>query len=282
MTVKAILLDIDGTLTNSKKEITPATLDALKKAQDAGTVLVLASGRPERGLYRFAEQLEMNSHHGILICYNGARVTDCETGRVYTNIAMSVEEGRAVLEHMKKFKVHPVITYGEHMVVNNVYDGMIRSGGRVFNVLEYEARSNGYLLMEQRDLAAFADFEINKILTAGDTDYLQAHYEEMREPFKDTLSCMFTSPFYYEFTAKGIDKAKALQDTLKIIGCDREEVIAFGDAQNDRSMLEYAGIGIAMGNADDEIKSIADEITLSNEEDGIAHSLYRYMPELFR
>ena len=98
------------------------------------------------------------------------------------------------------------------------------------------------------------------------------------EPFKDSLSCMFTAPFYFEFTAKGIDKAKALDTVLTPMGYKREEIIAFGDGHNDISIIKYAGIGIAMDNAVDVLKKVADEITFSNDEDGIAHILNKCLP----
>ena len=139
---------------------------------------------------------------------------------------------------------------------------------------------NNYRLMECEDLAKFTNFPVNKILTAADSDYLQAHWQEMREPFKDTLSCMFTSNFYYEYTSLGIDKGAALREAMAKIGIKPEECIAFGDAENDIPMLEFAGIGVAMGNARDAVKAMADEVTLSNEEDGIAHSLYRHIEGL--
>jgi hypothetical protein len=81
---------------------------------------------------------------------------------------------------------------------------------------------------------------------------------------------VFTSDFYYEFTAMGVDKAKALQTVLEKKGFTREELIAFGDAENDATMLKLAGIGVAMGNATEELKQIADRVTLSLDEDGIA------------
>jgi len=91
---------------------------------------------------------------------------------------------------------------------------------------------------------------------------------------------MFTSPFYFEYTAKGIDKAKALDTVLKPMGYTKDDMIAFGDGHNDASMIKYVGTGVAMGNAVQALKDIADEITLSNDEDGIAVSLYNHMPEL--
>lgn len=279
--IKVIIMDVDGTLTNAKKVITPKTKEALLKAQDAGVILILASGRPTSGLLDIAKELDMENHHGLLVAFNGSKVIDCQTMEELFNETMTVEEGQAVLEHMKKFdRVRPMIDKGEYMYVNNVYDNMITFQGKPFDVIQYESRGGKFKLCEVDDLAAFANYPLNKILTTSDPEYLQEHYQEMMEPFKDTLSCMFTGPFYFEFTAKGIDKAKALDTVLKPLGYSQEEMIAFGDGHNDASMVNYAGIGVAMENAVQDLKDMADYITLSNEEDGIAHAIYKYLPEL--
>ncbi len=279
--IRAILMDIDGTLTNNEKKIPPKTKEVLLKAQENGVLLILASGRPTSGLMGFAKELKMDEHNGLLVCFNGSRVVNAQTGEVLFNQPMTVEEGKAVLEHMKKFdRVRPMIDKGEYMYVTDVFDCWIDFRGKPFNVTQYESRGGNYKLCEVDDLAEFADYEINKILTFSDPSYLQEHYQEMMEPFKDTLSCMFTGPFYFEFTAKGIDKAKALDSVLPAMGYAKDELIAFGDGQNDQSMLEYCGIGVAMENAVDSLKAIADEITTSNNEEGIAVSLLKHMPEL--
>lgn len=281
MSIKVIIMDVDGTLTNSQKVVTPQTKEALIKAEENGAILILASGRPTSGLMDLARELKMDQYHGLLVSYNGSKVVDCETMETLFNQALSVEEGKAVLEHMKKFdRVRPMIDRDGYMFVNNVYDNMIQWKGKQFDVIQYESRGGKFKLCEIDDLAAFVDFPLNKILTTSDPEYLQAHYQEMMEPFKDTLSCMFTGDFYFEFTAQGIDKAKALDTVLIPMGYKREEMIAFGDGHNDASMVKYAGIGVAMENAVQDLKNIADEITLSNEEDGIAVSLYKHMPEL--
>lgn len=276
MGIRVIAMDMDGTLLNSKKQITPKTKEMLLKAQKAGIILILASGRPTPALMDFARELCMDENHGLLVSYNGSQVADCQSGSVLFNQAMSVKESRAVLEHLKKFdRVRPMIDRGEYMYVNNVYDNMIHLDGKEINIIERESRGGNFLLCEKRDLAAFVDFPVNKILTAADPEYLQEHYREMIAPFQDTLNGMFTARFYYEFTAKGIDKAKALDAVLPTLGIRREELVAFGDAQNDASMIRYAGLGIAMENAVPELKAIADEITGSCDDDGIAYALER-------
>ena len=270
MAIKVIIMDVDGTLTNSKKQITPKTKEMLIAAQNKGIKLVLASGRPVSGLIGLAKELEMEKHHGLLVSFNGSKVVDCQTKEVLFNQTMRIEDAREVLEHMKNFKVYPMIDKGNYLFVNDVYKGMITYQNEKIDIIQYEARGGNFKLCEIEDLSSFVDFPLNKILTAGDPEYLNEHYQDMMEPFKERLNCMFTAPFYFEFTAKGIDKAKALDSVLKPMGFQQEEMVAFGDGDNDATMLSYAGIGVAMDNAQDSLKKIADKITLSNEDDGIA------------
>lgn len=281
MSIKVIIMDVDGTLTNSKKLIPEETKESLIKAQENGVILILASGRPTSGLMDFAKELKMEHHHGLLVSFNGSMVVDCETNKILFNETMTVEDGQAVLEHLKNFDVKPMINKDSYMYVNDVFDNEIEINGEPFNIIQYESRGGKFKLCEKDDLASFADYPLNKILIAGDPEYLKANYKLIMEPFKDKLSCMFTASFYFEFTAKGIDKAKALDTVLSSMGYNKEDMIAFGDGQNDASMIKYAGIGVAMDNAVEELKAIADEVTLSNEENGIAVSLRKHMPEVF-
>ncbi|MBO1307868.1 HAD family phosphatase [Enterococcus sp. 669A] len=273
MTIKAIVLDIDGTLLNDQKEITPATKAMLIRAQEEGIKLILASGRPTASMLNFAEELEMKKHHGLLVSYNGAKVIDCQTSDELFNQSMTLEEGKAVLEHMKKFDVKVMIDKDDYMYVNDVYNCDITYKGSKINIIEYESRGGNYKLCEIIDLAAFLDSSISKILTAGEPEYLAEHHQEMMAPFKDSLNCVFTADFYFEFTAQGIDKAKALDTVLKPLGIAAEDVAAFGDGHNDITLIRYAGKGVAMDNAVPELKAAADHVTLSHNEDGIAHML---------
>ncbi|NWO00569.1 Cof-type HAD-IIB family hydrolase [Tetragenococcus halophilus] len=277
MTIKAIAMDMDGTLLNEGKTISSKTKAALLEAQRQGIKVILASGRPTPGLFKYAEELAMEEYDGIGLSFNGAHVLDYQTNEVLFEQPLPLETSKAILEHLKSFDVKPMICHQNYMYVNDVFDNQIHFANEEINIIEYEARAGGYKLCEINDLAGFCDFPLHKVLVAADPDYLKKHYQEMMRPFEGQVSALFSAPFYFEFTDLGITKAKAIAAVLPKLNVKKEELMAFGDGQNDQAMIEYAGIGVAMDNATTELKQVADKITLSNNEDGIAHALEKYL-----
>lgn len=275
MPIKAIAMDIDGTLTNDEKVITPRTRERLLEAQENGIKLLLASGRPAQGLKSLARQLELDTHDGLLVCFNGACVIDAQTDEVLYDQPMPADDLCRLIEHLHFFDVIPWITQGEFLYTEDVFKCMIElRDGTKKNIVKYERDMCEMRIREVADLREVArTIPVDKLLTAGDPVYLEAHYEEMYAPFKDTLNGMFTADWYFEYTAPGIDKAHALEGALPKIGIEAADVVAFGDGQNDRSMLDWAGMGVAMANAVDETKAVSQMVTLSNNEDGIAVAL---------
>ncbi len=272
--MKILCLDIDGTLFNSQKKISEKTKEGLINFQKQGNRIILASGRPTQGIMHIAYELEMEAYHGLLISYNGSQVYDLTTKEVVFNQAISIEDSKKVIHHCKQFdQLHIMVDYEDSFYVEDVYDCMIQKDGKPFNIIQYEAREGHMLLKEVWDLEDFVYFPTNKILTTADPSYLQKHYQEISKPFKENLNSMFTADFYYEFTAKGIDKAKALSFIQEKYDLDSKDMIAFGDGQNDQTMLQFAGIGIAMENAVESLKEVADLITKSCDDDGIIYAL---------
>lgn len=275
MNVKAIVLDIDGTLLNDEKKLTEKTKEALINAQQQGIKVVLASGRPTPGMLKYVEELQMDRYNGLLVSYNGAHVYDVTAEKELFSQPLSVNTSQHILEHLKQFDVLPMIAKDEYMYVNNVFNGMLDLGEPmgIFNIIEYESRGGNFQLCEKEDLAAFVDFPLHKILVAAQPEYLNENWKKIIAPFEAKVSGVFSAPMYFEFTDKGIDKANALDKTLTPLGIERENIISFGDGHNDLSLIEYAGMGVAMGNAVDELKNSADKITLTNNEDGIVKAL---------
>ena len=275
--IKAITLDIDGTLTNDDKEISPRTKAALLAAQMNGVRLILATGRPAKGTERYVQELAMDQHHGLVVAFSGSQVIDCQTQQVIYNRAMTVIQSKAILNHAKSFEVMPMVALGDYLYVNDVYHNLLHLPTEDRNIIEYEARNDRLQLCEQPDLAAFVSEPINKILLAGQPEYLRANSAAIAAPFAHDLNAMFTADFYFEFTNLGVDKGTALAHLLPKIGLTASELIAFGDDENDLAMLNFAGIGVAMANAKEKIRLAADEVTLTNNNDGIVASLAKYL-----
>lgn len=276
--IQAILLDLDGTLLNDQKMISPKTKETLLSLQANGVKVVLASGRPKRGIEPFAKELKLAQYGGLIVSSNGACVTDATTGETLFEQAIDRDVARAILDHLTGFDVIPMLNDETYMYVNDVFSGMLELNGEPFNIIEYESRGGRFQLREEPRLADAIAFPVYKILVAGQPDYLQANADAMSQPFNQQVTGMFTANMYYEFTDYGIDKARALDHVFQQVGIARDQTIAFGDGHNDRSMLEYAGISVAMDNAVDAIKAIATDVTRSNNEEGIAHHLARYLP----
>ena len=263
--VRFIAMDMDGTLLNSNKEIDEKTRDQLIRIQKQGVKLALASGRPTKGLEKFARELRLDEFGGYLISNNGGKVHRADDQSVIYEHPLTIDETRRVLEHLRQFEVIPMVESGEYMLVNNVFDNQVTSSDKTFNVIDYEAHSNGFLLKESRDIASDLENAPIKILTAGSEDYLKKKWKAMQEPFVNELDSMFTSPFYFEFTAKNTNKGSA----LAALPFKKEEIVVIGDAQNDLPMFEKAGIRLAMGNAAKELKEQADEVIGDNDHEGI-------------
>lgn len=279
MTIKAIVLDIDGTLLTDEKKISSATKQALIEAQKNGIKVILASGRPTSGMLPFVKELALDDYHGLVVSYNGAHVLDLTTNKELFSQPLPIDTSKRILEHLKQFDVLPMIAKEDYMYVNDVYNGLLNldPAKEPFNIIEYEARGGHFSLCEKKDLAAFVDFPLHKILVAGDPNYLSDNWKKIIAPFKNEVSGMFSAPVYFEFTDRGIDKANALDQVLGEQGITADQIISFGDGHNDLSIIQYAGTGVAMGNAVAELKEAADHITLSNNDEGIAVALKKFL-----
>lgn len=203
MEVKAIALDIDGTLTDDSKRITPRTKEALLEAERKGVGLILASGRPAHGLRRIARELELESHGGMLLAYNGAQVRDAATGELLFDQPMSEGDARAVLAHMRNFDVIPMLVDGDRLYVEDAYRCEILHKGVAKNIIKYERDMCDLRVHEVRDIVGWCRLPQDKVLVAGTDTYLAEHHAEMAAPFSDHLCCTFTADFYFPVHGAG-------------------------------------------------------------------------------
>ena len=138
-------------------------------------------------------------------------------------------------------------------------------------------RINGLGQKRVENLREYLTYEVPKFLMLGDGDYLAVIEPKVYARLHDRMDVYRSEPFFLEILPKNINKASALEELLSFVGAERDELMAFGDGYNDISMLEFAGMGVAMGNAHSEVKEHADIIAPGNDEDGIADILERYV-----
>ena len=261
-----IALDLDGTLTNSEKNITPRTFDALMKAQREGVRLVLASGRPTFGIAALANQLQLADYGGYVLSYNGGRIIDwCEKTVIFSQVVD--QKLVPILYDFAEKAQLPIVTYLPEAILASKNEG---------EYLAEEARINGMPVVVAQNFVEEA-MQIaggsTKFLIPGEPELLIQLESAMKAALSEQMEVFRSAPFFLELPPKGIDKAQSLQRLLTHLGLERESLMAFGDGFNDLSMIQFAGQGVAMANAVEEVKSIADFVTTSNEEDGIAHAL---------
>lgn len=265
MKPKLIALDIDGTLTDDHKEITPRTLDVLMGLQGEGARLVLASARPSPGLFRMRDRLSMRDHGGILMSYNGGRIVDAKTNRILFETHMEIRQAREILSFLKTLPVTVILDDGVQFYVEDL------NGYKV----AYEAANNDMICTQVKDLARFLSFAPVKILMSVLPEKIGAVQERIRSQVPDAFNVMRTAPFYLEILPKSIHKGNGLRSVCEALQIDIGSTVAFGDSENDIPMLTAAGIGVAMGNAEQAVKESADLVTASNNDDGIADALQR-------
>lgn len=268
MKKKVLILDIDGTLTNSKKEITPKTLEAMIKVQEMGHTIMIATGRPTHGVKEVADTLQLDRFGGYVLSFNGARIMNYKTKEIVLQQLFPKECIAPIFEYASKRDMG-IITYK---------DDMIYSGTRVDEHIEFEKRLTKMNLTEVDNFVEFVDFDINKCLLTANVENAPQYEQDLKKMFDDKLSVYRSEPFFIEIMPLGVDKAASLDRLFNLLGIDKADSIACGDGFNDRSMIAYAGVGVAMANAQDAVKEVADVVTQkNNDEDGLLEIVEKYL-----
>jgi len=267
MDYRIIALDLDGTLTNSKKEISPLTLHALLEIQKKGFKVVIATGRPTPGCRVLARTLQLDVYGSYILSYNGGQITDCSTGRIVFHKTLPHEVIPALFDFALANDIGLTTYTDTHMI----------TGTRTDRYMESESKINSLPIKTVPDFVEFVDFDINKCLVTADPDHLMKVESRLKEMYGDSLNIYRSEPYFLEIMPKDIDKAEGLKMLLSELGLSKEQLISCGDGYNDITMIQYAGLGVAMENAQAHVKSIADYITSSNDNNGILHVIERFI-----
>ena len=263
---RAIALDLDGTLTNHDKVVTPRTRQALLLAESKGAIIILASGRPTYGIVPVAECLELEKRGGYILSYNGGNIVNAKTGEKLFSQFLP-DAVIPILYKYAKEKNHALLGYAGNEIITEMPDDQY---------VKEESRINKMNIRKVDNLLDALEPHPTKLLMTGDpTDMIKAE-EELVEILGEKMDIFRSAPFFLELVPNGIDKAQSLLRLLSKINLTPADLMAFGDGYNDLSMLKLAGVGVAMANAAPEVRADADYVTLSNEEDGVAEALLHF------
>lgn len=266
MKYKMLVLDLDGTLTNSKKIITKKTKEAITKAALKGTVIVLASGRPSQGVEPLAEELHLKEIGGYILPFNGGIIKDCRTDTIIYKKLLSENIKYQIAKIADKYCIN-VLTYKNGNIIATGIDQYVA----------LESKINGIKIEIVSDIANEIESDIPKFIFT-DHDYrLQVIEPYVKKELSGKANVFRSDPFFLEVVPIGIDKALSLARLLQILGMSKDEIICCGDGFNDISMIEYAGLGVAMENAQQKVKLVANYITLSNDNDGVAEVIEKFI-----
>lgn len=267
MDYKLIALDIDGTLTNSKKEITPRTRYALIEAQKQGKKIILASGRHPVGIYPIAKDLLLNRYDGFIMAFNGGKIINCTTGETVVSKLFPLEYLSDIVNVLKD----------SNITVNTYDDKRIISDSKVndYSYVERDILKTEMVVVD--DFVSAVKFNINKILLAGEPYELDRYQAILSKRYDGLLDIYKSAPYFLEIMPFGVTKGSMLPLLLQKLGVKREELAAFGDNYNDMTMIGYAGFGVAMSNGESDVKKISDYVCESNDDDGIAKTFEKYI-----
>lgn len=259
MAYKLIASDMDGTLLNDTNEVTPAVRDAIKKAQDKGVYFTVSTGRPIQGIERYLDILDGDIP---VISSNGALMITAHTRRILLRTEISHSAALDILKRGIEEGAVVAVWSGELL-----YSSKPDSDYSSF----YKDLSN----IDTLDISLLPDADVTKLIwlmTPERVIDLQKSYV----PPKGVQS-KSSGEYFLEFFSSDAGKDKALGVLAEHLGIDASETIAIGDNYNDMEMLRFAGLGVAMDNAADEVKKSADYITVSNNEDGVARVIEQFV-----
>ena len=266
--IKLIALDTDGTLLNSKNKILPSTKTAIKKALDQGIKVVLCSGRPIAGLAHFMNELGINGSDQYAVTLNGA-ITRNADGKIMTKDLVSNELYRKLTEYAKEQKAPFNIVDPDSRIITADHDI------DYFELLQAWENTAPMFIRTPDEMPK--DFQISKGCFVGSKDILDKVEPNLREKFSNDLYIVRADDHFLECLHPNVNKGNGLKELGEKIGINTDEMIAFGDEKNDISMFDVVGTAVAMGNGSQEAKDHADFVTASNDEDGIAKALDKFV-----
>lgn len=270
MAIKLIGIDIDGTLTNDHKEITPRTVDTIKKAAQNGIKIVICSGRPMPGVRPYVQQLGLDqSADEYVVAFNGG-LAQATNDNVIVNYTLDFDDYAAIQDFAAEHHVKSVIETKDSIFTTNQDISRFAVSESNMTQMPLRYRTSDQLLDLRNQIV------IGKFMMTDDPDKLNAAQASLPQSLADRFKIVRSEKYYLEFVNKQAGKGATLKALSQHLGIGQDEVMAIGNAQNDDSMIEFAGVGVAMGNSIPKTKEIANVVVADNNHDGVAEAIEKY------
>ncbi len=268
LTIKLVAIDLDDTLLRDDFTISPRTLAAVRAVRESGVKITLATGRMPGSARPYAEQLALDVP---VINYHGAMIQHALSREIIFRRVIPVNLAEELVGFLQKKQLYVQIYLRDQVFTRelNKYSDLYKRIAKV--------------RIEQRDLLQLLQEEpegVEKILVINEEHAISKLADILGQRYGRKIHLTKSKPIFLEFTEITVNKGAALASLAESYGFAREEVMAIGDSFNDLEMIEYAGLGVAMGNAGPEVRAKADVITGTNQEDGVAQALERYVLNL--
>lgn len=264
MSIKLIAIDMDGTLLTPQHQITPAVKAAIAAARKQGIHVVLATGRPFIGVKRYLDELDLCTSGGYCVTNNGALVQRTENGVCVAQTPLSFEDylycealSRQLNVHMHALDFEFVYTANRDISAYTVYESYLTGMPLKYRAVDEMDRQRVFPKVMMIDDPAVLDRAIGRIPAEAYARY----------------TIIKSAPYYLEIMDKRVNKGEGVRLLTEHLGLTPENVMAIGDHENDLAMIRYAGTGVAMGNAIEDVKAISQFVTRPNTEDGVAYAI---------
>lgn len=277
MSIRCLAFDLDGTLLTSEKKIDPRTFDSIQKAMKAGMHIIIASGRDKNGTKFVYEPLGLEDGRHFLALVNGQIIYDFEKKEYDLDDVLLPEDGIKIQRICKQFNVEGIFCCGYDFYsyvsrMNRLKKKMASIFGN--KPMDYGLKSaqkqRNFIDLPYEEVLLTQD--INKVIMVHSKHFFEKNLDDLRMALAD-YDVLMVGPDWMEIMPKGVSKASAIKRIVERLGLTMDDVMAFGDAQNDIQMIKEVGIGVAMGNAMDEVKAVADYVCDTNENNGIGKTI---------
>lgn len=268
MSIKLLAIDIDDTLLTSSHEVHSAAPEMISHALEAGVKVVLCTGRATPSAMRYTKELGLKDAGQFLITYNGAVTTNLADDTIFADATLDLDDIRTLFDVSEEIGAHA------HAIADG---GIFTPNNPLSPYTVREAWLTDLPLFYQPVDELNESLIYNKFMMVDEPDILDRAQAHMKEHYSNQFTALRSQPYYLEMIHPQASKGKAVAYLAEQLGINLSDTMGIGDSGNDLDLITTCGIGVAVGNAIDELKDLADYIAPTNDDGGVAHAIERFI-----